>query len=308
MLILMSIPGMAESTNEGRVASALAGKFETVFYTDARLLDGTGPFHGLSKQDSDALRVPFAHLLGGLDALGEQAAREIPSSAQAVLVGVKDFRAPSGLGSVRSRFCYVLTLKDSIEIGKYFRQAPTATFGSASVWEWSANLGEYGEADQRPSLLYVAQLANSYVIVSNSLSDLEPLVKLLQTSEAVAADSLWAREWELVRRFPVWGYRRYRHFEVHDKLAAGTSEISSDAEALLFFADPEKKHCSIRLLSSSPDDTTAAKINEKASLPPLKPIAGAKGIWTTTIPLIGDEESYERMFVVMGLFGFAIYA
>ena len=299
--------GMANTNNELGAASTLFERFETVFYAKGDLLSGSDAYHQLSKQDADALRTPFGYLLGGLDSLGKRTSAEIVESGEAVLVGAKDFRPPAGLGGVRSGLCYVVVLRSrsAFDLGKYFRQAPVAFAVGTPVWNWSARLGEFGEGDPRPSSLYATQVAHSYLLVSNDLQELQTIAGRLASADEDRRMLTRIRDWEFVSQHRVWGYRRYRHSGVVDRVAAGMSDVTPGAEALIFFVDLKKKAGVLRLLSSPVDEGTAAKINARAVLPRLKP--RGVGVWETIIPLVGDEESFEQMFGIMGLFGFGIY-
>ena len=86
------------------------------------------------------------------------------------------------------------------------------------------------------------------------------------------------------------------------------SDVTPSAEALIFFADPMRKTGVLRLFGA--DDSATERLNAamskaKAALPRLKP--SGEGAWEAMIPFAGDQETVERMFDVMGLFGFAVY-
>lgn len=295
----------AEARPELHAASVLFGQFETVFYAKADFLSNSGAYEHVAKNDAYSLRFPFGLLEEGLKFLGPNTSQEILSSSEAVLVGAKDFLAPSGLGPVRSQRCYVVILKrNEFDLHKYLRQSPAASVAGAPVWNWSAKLGEFGEEDpSRPSSYYAAQIAGSYLLVSNNLEELQAAAKGLSSSDTSETALSGIRDWELVRQHKVWGYRRYRHSGVIDRTAAGMSIVTPSVEALAFFVDFDKQVSLMRLLCA--DDATVAKINATAKLPPLK--SQAKGMWETRIPLTGNEESFDRLFGVMYLFGFGVY-
>jgi len=108
------------------------------------------------------------------------------------------------------------------------------------------------------------------------------------------------RDWATLRRHEMWAYRRYRHDDV-DKMAAGTDEVTPDAEALAFMVDLEKRVGVLRLHSST--QKTAEKWGRRI-LPAFKLVS--RGTWETTVPL-ADAQAGERMFVIMALFGFGVY-
>jgi len=53
----------ANTAEQKRATSALFDHFETVFFAKSDLLSGSGRYKGLSQQDANSLRAPFAYLL-----------------------------------------------------------------------------------------------------------------------------------------------------------------------------------------------------------------------------------------------------
>ena len=298
----------ADAKRESRAAAILFDQFETVFYSKSNLLSGSPARPQLLTRDAKYMRFPFAYLLQGLDSLGSHASDTFLQKSEAVLVGAKDFRPPAGLGAVRSKRCYVIILDNHavFDLSNYFHQAPVASVASSPLWNWTTTIGEFGEDDPRPSSLFAIQVASSYLVVSNDLAELKAVAgKLADGSDnpRVLSD---LRDWGFVSDHKVWGYRRYRHDDVADRMAAGMSDVSPGAKALIFFADLDKKTATIRLLCSISDERTVAKMNARAMFPPFK--SSGPEIWERTVPLSGDEDSFEQMFAVIGLFGFAVYA
>ena len=312
LVSIVVVAGRASATpdRERPVASVLFERFETVFYSKSDLLSASQPYHQVSTQEANYLRFPFAYLSKGLDSAGKQISAEMLESAAAVFVGARDFQPPKGLGGVRSQRCYVVILGDhnAFQLQKYFHQAPQSSAAGSPVWKWSAKLGEFGEGDPKPSSLYSTQIGQSYVLVSNDLSELQTTADRLSSSNQDALVLAGIREWDTVRQHDIWGYRRYRHSGITDPVAAGMSDVTPAAESLIFFVDADKKVGVLRLLAS--DNSTADKINSamasaRSVFPPLKTSGG--GASETMIPFAGDEATSERMFMVMGLFGFGIY-
>jgi len=300
----------ADTNRESRAAAALFGDFETVFYSKPHLLSSSDTYDQLSKLETSNLRFPFSYLQGALDALAGQFPTDTLASSEAVLVGAKDFQPPKGLGPVRSQRCYVVVLgkRGAPDLRKTFNYDPVASAAGAPVWNWGAKLGEFGEGDLRTSSLYAVVVANSYLLVSNNLAELQSVAdKLASVTDDSSRTLSGIRQWESVSRHEFWGYRRYRHTGVADRMAAGMADVTPSAEALIFFLDSNKKSV-LRLLAS--DDRTAEKMNagiSKAGVgwPPLK-ASGARA-WETAISFSGDEQSAERTFIVVGLFGFPVY-
>jgi hypothetical protein len=155
--------------------------------------------------------------------------------------------------------------------------------------------------DHYETVFYAAQIAGSYVLISNNADDLGAIsAKLSATNAALNLGGI--RDWAALNQHEVWGYRRYRHTE-ENKTAAGTSEVTLDAQALAFFADPKQKSGVLRLFS--PTSTTADKMNATGIVLPFK--SGGSGVWETKIPLTGDPKMSEQMFAAMRWFGFGVY-
>jgi hypothetical protein len=298
-------PKGVAAASQSRAAGVLLQRFETVFNSRADLLSDSRASKNLSKQDANTLRIPFAYLIGALDSLGNGAAAEVLANSEAVLVGAKDFRPPAGLGGVRSRSCYVVVFRSgsTFDFRKYFHQSPVASAGEIPAWNWSAKLGEFGERDPRPSSLYATQVAQAYALVSNDLEELQIVAKRLTSAGTDSQNLSEIREWASVSQHDVWGYRRYHQTGISHLTAAGTTDVTPTAEALIFFFDLGKKAGVLRLLAS--DDSTAKKINAEAKLSSLRPISS--GVWEASIPLSGDATTSERMGATMWLFGFGLY-
>lgn len=306
--------GCGQSTSktplELRAALALFAQFETVFSAQRALLSDADGYKGLTRIERSTLRSPFAFLQQALESLDKTASAAVFDSSEVVLVGAKDFMPPAKLGPVRSQSCYVIVLRDhsTFDIRKYTGDKPATSAGGSPVWNWSAVLGEFGEGDaSRPSSLYIAQIGQSYVLVANSLPELQSLADRLASrgKDSPQAD---LRDWEAVSRHDVWAYRRYCHSGVVNPMAAGMADVTSTAEAIVFFVNSDTKSGVVRIISS--DNTTAEKINagETRSGAPWPPLTGSgTGVWETTIPFTGDEKSAFLIFDVVGLFGFATY-
>jgi hypothetical protein len=298
----------AEADRDSRAASALFADFESVLYEEPALLSSSGAYNHLSGQETGNLRFPFVYLKGALDTVDSRTYADVLANSEAVLVGAKDFRPPSGLGAVRSQRCYVAILKSrsGFDFRRYFHEPAANSADGMPIWSWTAKLSEFGENDTKSSSIYAAQVGQSYALVSNDLKELQTLAARLSSHDGDSQPLTGVREWSSVSRHEVWGYRRYRHTGVVDQMAAGMTDVRPGAEALAFFLDSREKAIVLRLFLNPPaDERTVALINSRATLPPLKPSGG--GVWETTIPLAGNEESSERTFIVVGLFGFPVY-
>jgi len=311
LIIPAFVATIAASVDYGRqdgkdlafVEAALFGKFETIFYSKTELLFSRLENNGIANRDVDALRIPFADLQAVLDSLGKNTSTELFGAADAVLVGAKDFRPPKNLGDVQSRFCFVLILKtrSPVEIAGSFSRASKTSVLEKPAWTWVVGPTE-GRTE--PTHVYAVPLGESYILISNDLDDLGNIIQTV-SSRSNDQTLVHLRDWNLVRDQQYWGYRRYGHQVITNRVAAGLSEIANDAQALIYLVDVKAKISTVRLLTTANGARTAGNLNARAALPPFRPIRA--DVWETTIPLAGDESTQERIMEVMGLFGFGLY-
>jgi hypothetical protein len=301
-LVLFGDSASAE-TKQSHAAAVLFENFETVFHTTSALISD-------SRGDAAAQFAgqPFGYLRIGLEAVDKQLAAEVLAESEAVLIGTKDYHAPIGLGSVRSTRCYIIVLQrdSTFKLSRYFKKAEVASADGAPVWNWSADLEEFGESDPRPSGLFATQIAQSYILVSNDLDELLYDSVRLMSVDNDAQVFAGIREWNDVSQHEFWGYRRYKHDKSRtamDRLF-GTDQITLQAEAAVLYVDLKKGSGVVRLLSSSADDTTASKINATGRITPLKP-AGEK-VWEAVFPVAEVGPFPESAFWVMWLFGWGV--
>jgi hypothetical protein len=301
----------SQGTLELHASSALVGEYETIFYSKSQLLaPNAATFMHISEAEASNLRYPFAYMQGALDNLGSSAHSSMFANSAAVLVGAKDFLSPAGLGSVRSQRCYIIVLgrKSTFDLRKYITSAPVASAAGVPVLSWRAKLGEYGENDPRASTLYASQLGQSYVLISNDLQGLEKIAERLGSVNESVQSTSEIPEWGTLSQHGEWAYRKYRHIGIIDPVAAGMTDVTSSADALVFYFNSNKRTGVFQLIAS--DKSTAENFNarstsEKMAWPPLKQIGARE--WEATIPFSGDDASANRIFVVVGLFGFPVY-
>jgi hypothetical protein len=296
--------GTAFDSQKAKEVSALFDQFETIFYTSADLLTASRGYKQLQEQNARFLRYPFMHLRIGIEALGKSTSSEILRNADYILVGAKDFMPPggmTGLGAMRSKFCYVIHLhpRSELLIDKIGKSPAVASAGEG-IWKWSA--GVVGDGKSSESLaFYAVQSAHSQILISSSIDELHVLSQRLSPHNRTEPPNT-TLDWEELRQQDLWGYRHYLHKKNENKAASGTLEIALDTQALMFFVDFKQSTGVLRLFSLS--SRTADKINGKGRMPPLKAIR--PGTWQMTIPLSENPNTLESMFIVLGLFGFGI--
>jgi hypothetical protein len=309
LVILLSGCGRESDARarELAAASALFGRFETVYYARTRLFWEVP--NGLSRVTTDFLVDPFWHLQKVLRALGSAVPADVLGRGEAVLVGAKDFRSPNGLGPVYSRRCYVIVLgnRSTVDLRKHLPVNAVTSAESLPIWSWKAKLGEFGENDRRDSSIYAAQIGRSYVVVSNDLDELRTVIARLASPGKDSEVSSGSHDWDHVTRSEVWGYRRYRHADVVNRDAAGMAGVAVGTEALVFYLDASRKSAVLRLPASAGSAATAAYLNTRNSYYMLRWRQADGETWEAPIALVGNEKATDQLFLVLGLFGFATY-
>jgi len=299
----------ATSIERSKAAAALFERFETVSYAEGIVLqDLSDPGKG-TLGDLEGLRTPFWFLRVGLRILGKNASAEAFGAAEALLVGTKDYRAPKGLGAVRSQNCSIMILKAGtrFDFRDYIHGHSLPTAAGAAVWNWSGHAGEFGELDPTPSTFYGTLILN-YLLVSNNLKEIEVIASHLTAPDDNSTIPKEISHWDWLNQHGVWSYRRYRHTGVVDRVAAGMYRVSPNTEALLFAVDWDSKRFVLRLFCCvDGDEGTPVKINASGILPRFKSVCG-RGIYESSFSFTGGEEDVdERLFIVMNLLGFGIY-
>ena len=180
-------------------------------------------------------------------------------------------------------------------LNRWIGQFPGAAQVEPAIWKWTT---PPFEGHPTPPEFYATQVGQTYLLIANKLDKLKAVVAKVESVRDGSVKEI--RDWDTLRHNEMWGYRRYRHDDV-DKMAAGTDEVTPDAEALAFMADLEKGVGVLWLHSST--KKTATRWGTRI-LSPFKPIG--QGTWETTVPL-ADAQAGEQIFVVMGLFGFGVY-
>jgi hypothetical protein len=296
-LFLGRAPGISQ-THDSQAAGVLFQQFETVFRSKASLLSSSG--------ERDFVRMPFSLLIEGLAALGKQAPTDVLKNSDAVLVGTKDYRWPSGLGRVRATFCYVVVLqgKNGLKLDRYFKQPVSSVLGSP-VWSWSASLLEFGENDPRPSTLYATEVGQSYLLVSNNLEELQQLTPRLRESNEDSSRVLATiREWGDISQHEFWGYRRYLRTGVPDRQAAGLQGVTPAVEALALYEEANGKGV-LLLLTSPTADIPIEKIDFTKGFLRFK--SDGPGIWQAVVSLRNSGVDDGRIaFGLLWLFGFGV--
>ena len=284
-------------------ASALFADFETVSKAKVSRL----PFHLVGDQGPHAeimLFRPFSYLFSALDSLGDSTAEELIAQTDVVIGGAGHFRAPTGLGAVSSRNCYILLVKPGLDLARYTARPATEKWRGAPLWKWTAALGEYGEGDSRSSTIFALQYG-SYVLISNDAERIVRVAEHVVADEDATKGATIPAEWPELSRSDYWVYRRYRFGDVTDPMAAGVDGVRKDAVALMFITQRDGKAGILRLASASPVARQAEVLIEQQPFPHLSPVTPHS--WEATLATTGGEQSWTTLFFAMGLMGFAVY-
>lgn len=309
LLVTMSslgVPVDETEANQVRAALVLIDEFETTLYSSSRLL----PHNAESKYGTSAFQAPFGYLVGGLDLLERGVFARILQHSEAVLLGAKDFRPPSRLGSVRSTSCYIMVLRDrsGFDLRQYFSTSPKLT-KAGMTWAWTVKLSEFRERDSETSSLFATQVGQSYVLVCNDVGEIENLSQQLTSGKSSTARSIGLPDWSALKHYEMWCYRQYRHSGILDRGAAGMKDATTSAQALTLLVDFEGKIARLRLFAtddSTPDQINVSMKRANEAWPRLVRSTDG-GMWESTIPLSPDQRTGESMFDIAALFGFGIY-
>lgn len=285
-------------------SSALSKRYETVFYSESQLVKGAVAVDGeLSQEAVNGLRVPFAYLLGGLDALGMKHSTEVLDNTAGVLIGAKNFRPPSGpthLGAVQFEFCYVLLLveKGKFELNAAMRKCGSASLAGPSTWKWSTR-GTEGHPE--PWKFYATQVGRKFVLVGSSADEVSETKKILGDGRKGPTGLIQTNDIKTISQHATWGYRNISpDLNPIDPTYSSISGI----ENLIFFTDLKHGTGVFRLRSLNSE--SIRKLNEGLKLPSLRLVRD--GVWETTVSLHGKGEKMgEQMFQIMSLFGFGVF-
>lgn len=310
LMYMISESGWAKTIPpEVHASMVLFDRFETVFRASSDLLSNyPSGFGKFSDKEANLFRAPYWYFMQGMGALGMEVRREVLKMSSAVLVGAKDFRGPNGLGPIRFQSCYVLVLPDisQMDIGKHLPSTHRQVYSGTVVYDWTANIREFGDDEPEKSThFFASQIEKQFLLVCNNFEELRATTGALVSSQSdETAFKGRIPEWDSVTEHSLWGYRRYRHNNVADKMAAGMSDIGPDVDALVFLVNLEKRVCTVKLASSEVYGTTPEKLNSLNFIPRFRPVA--RRLWRSSYTFF-DEYTQERTLFMMDLLGFGSY-
>jgi hypothetical protein len=303
--------GHGQSVAETNAAAALFGRYETVSYAKAALLEALElRAKNQSGDSTNDLELPYSELIEGLGAIGPHAEHDLEQGYGSVLAGARDFGGPvgigpgrDGLGMVNSRKCYVAVRDDSGEpdVEQDFSQVPVMLIAGVRAWIWTIP-SEGGAA--KSVTFYAAPVANTYFVIANNESDFEAVVAALSSTRGQVNVSIDVPSWETFSKYDYWVYRMFRRTGVASPDAAGIKDLASDVTALTFFADVNKREGYVRILGSDLGAAGAPKMFRKLPSNLFQP-QGA-GQWQATIQFSKDSADADEMFELFYRLGFGV--
>ncbi len=301
MLLLAVNTLVAESTKELAAATVMFENYETVFHSNPVLVSGVG-----REVEVGFVSQSFGYLAVALGAVSTTFKSDILTSSDGVLLGTKDYRIPDGLGRVKATRCYIVILRNgsTFSISRYFKNTTLVKDSAGPIYEWSADLQEFGDRRPLPSSLYAKQVGHEYILITNDLDEVRVISTQLINPEG---NSVLAKlhEWNDLRRHAFWGYRKYRHGlgTAVDPTFAGTDGVSEDADALIVYIDSNEMLV-VRLFSPNSRDATAVKLSRLYKIVPFKTVR--PGVWETRFSLSNSQPFPESPDLILWLFGLGV--
>jgi hypothetical protein len=179
------------------------------------------------------------------------------------------------------------------------------SIAGSEVYSWSAEVGEFGEEDVRPSSFYAVTVGNKYLIVTNSLGGITEATHALVSSTDNKELQHTVHNWSKLSQHPIWGYRQYVR-KVGNSHSADVSFPISTAEVLMFYVDSKQEVAVLTVLGPQ-DNNGAPAINNNSAAKGLSFKRRTTEEWTATISLAGGQDTSDQLFRALSLFGFGAF-
>jgi|ERR1700678_3918958 hypothetical protein len=314
---------MASAATELRASGVILGQFETVFYSKGSLVaraaidfekrahDRSHAYDGLTEDNTFFLVLPFTFLADGLAEIGGQAAVDLLHSSDAVLVGAKDFRAPSSFGMIQSKFCYVVALdrQNIIESRKIFQHLSISSIDHVGpVWTWT---GRLREGQSAPITYYAATVADSYLLVSNTVDEMKDIVHQLGSPANGELKPSELRRLKQVEQCEYWAYRHSLDSVIGED-ATQVPYLAGGVTGLSFCVNFRRRTGAFRVFGPTIDSHTVAAMNaylvkSMRTGSPIFRLTGA-GTCEATVDLTANPHPNGgiSMLAIVDLLGFGI--
>jgi hypothetical protein len=292
----------ALTSDDAKATDALMARFETVVFVAGGIASHPPERGALVAVDS--VRVLVDEARRALDTLRPGAGRSLVDLSTSVVLGARDFRAPSGplgLGGVRSTRCFVFALRPGAkwEVATHLASGLRLP-GTPPVWTWK---GPPQEGDPEAISYYAAQATPTLIVLGNDLGEVRSMCGRLAAKGSASSSAVLSGNG--VSSASAWAYRRYRRSESTDRVAAGIVDISPSSEALIVVPDASANRVDVRLLDAQ-DDSAVAKLDARSYFQPFK--REKPGVWRTSVALAGSgPDTATALMAVWYLLGFGIY-
>jgi hypothetical protein len=287
---LLAGPVLAAEPEETHAAAALFPEFETVFHLNGPLVRDLNS-HSRSRI-AGALLTPGGELLAGLDAAGKRLRAAILSDSEAVLLGAKDFKPPSSLGSSSYRFCYIVIMatKSQLNVASLFHGLLTDSVTDEPLWRWSAKLFEESAP---PTPVYATRVGQVFFLVANDIDKLRSVRERLRSLNDDPRTLNSIPDWEWVAEHQVWGYRRY------------SGDKAAEMPKVLFAVEPGGRECTVKLVGGQQPTKALLRLNRSGLFP--TPVPAQAGVLELRLPLQENDQTLGKLFEIMWVLGFEIY-
>jgi hypothetical protein len=277
---------------------------ETIYFVNGEFLNAKQLYPGVAPELVDSAATPLLPLFAGLGSAGLDRLYKDRGLISQILVGVRDFRPPEGLGLVHYDAAYVIDLSVStdLRLKRIFRRPPVATLSSQPVWRWEF---PGSKDDKVPWTFFIAQASRQQLLVTTDL-------ELLRTLEGQWKGKVRPRmpdrlEWAiLATNGPLWAVRRYRHAAKHKQaagLSTGLFEIDARAVAVTFSLDLRGKKATMGYVNGLREDGFIGYWRGQKNVAVAK---GKDGSWELSFP-VSDESDFPRLDLCLTILGFGLY-
>ena len=296
----------AEADARSRAARVLFQQFDTVAYSSTDVLsrfDNPGPNDPNSGSKPSlpiTLRLPFVQLIGGLRILGHNTMTDLLRNYTGVFVGAKGFTPPDGIGMVSSQKCYISILRPNGRsiIESDFGQAKHESLNGNDVWTWSAP--PY-EGYPRPTTFYVAEIENTYLLMTNNLLEFRETIRNLTSGNSKVGTKVPG--WEPLGVDQYWVSRSIRRTEAKRADVTGPTQGTPSLVVLRFVIDEAMNS---HIEADSSDSIFNTNIEGLPASEVLHYEPKGAGVWQASIPLSKDPATTTELFRVFFFFGFGV--
>lgn len=301
LLTTYLVPAGAQTTSrdDSRAAAAMYDEFETIVRISSRSL--MSAHNGGSIRPVNLLAAPFIYLGAGLDALNPNAASELLSVSDSVVMGGKGFIPSPGSGAfAMSAYCYIVAFGRNApaDLSRYFKEFPTSSLaGGQPIWKWHTDL-EY--ATPRKTISFYAAHVERYLVFAGSLEELRVVAHKLNAGGSTSEPLVGLREWASVSLHEYWAYRMLRSEKELKGNGGDIAHLLPGARVLILYSDADKSAV-----------VQVFGVGNKAKIPSrllqeLPFSAKRDGALEVKLKLSAQDHSLNQLATVLARFGFTM--